>query len=78
MNQFEVVRVVSLRENRPFHPSITNLRAPEVGDIGMILEVYTQPEAAYEVECSDPATGVTKWLEAMYPDEIELLQSEAH
>ncbi len=74
MHQYEVVRVVSLRGNRPFHPSVTNRRAAEVGDIGTILEVYTQPDVAYEVECSDPTTGITTWLEAMYPDEIELLQ----
>ncbi len=78
MNQYEVVRVVSLRGNRPSDSSITKLRTPEVGDIGTILEVYTQPEVAYEVECSDSATGITNWLEAMYPDEIELLQSEAN
>ena len=78
MKQYEVVRVVSLRGNRPFYPSVTNLQVPAEGDIGTILEVYTQPEAAYEEECSDPATGITKWLEAMYPDEIELLQSAAH
>ena len=78
MNQYEVVRVVLLRGNRTFSASVANLRAPEVGDIGTILEVYTQPQAAYEVECSDPATGLTNWLEAMYPDEIELLQSAAH
>lgn len=78
MNQYEVVRVVCLRGNRSFHPSVTNLRAPEVGDIGTILEVYTQPEVAYEVECSDSTTGITNWLEAMYSYEIELVQSEAN
>ena len=77
MHQYEVVRVTSLRGNRTFHPSATNRRIPSVGDIGTILEVYTQPEAAYEVECSDPATGVTIWLEAMYPDEIKVLHDSA-
>jgi hypothetical protein len=75
MHQYEVVRVVFLRPNHSFHLTVTNRCIPEVGDIGTILEIYTQPEVAYEVECSDPATGSTFWLEAMYPDEIELLHS---
>lgn len=74
MNQYEVVRVVSLRGNRNFRASVANLRAPEIGDVGTILEVYTQPEVACEVECSDPGTGISSWLEAMYPEEIEVLQ----
>jgi hypothetical protein len=78
MNQYEVVRVVLLRGNRTFSASVANLRAPEVGDIGTILEVYTQPEVAYEVECSDSGTGRTIWLEAMYPEEIELFQITAN
>lgn len=74
MHQYAVVRVVSVHGNRPFYSSGANQRIPEVGDIGTIVEVYSQPDVAYEVECSDPTTGITLWLEAMYPDEIELIQ----
>jgi hypothetical protein len=45
-----------------------------VGDVGTILEVYETPELAFEVECSDPGSGITIWLEAIYPEELELVQ----
>lgn len=35
-------------------------------DLGR-AQVYAD---AFEVECSDPSTGITIWLEAMYPDEL--------
>jgi hypothetical protein len=48
-----------------------------LGDVGAIVETYESPEPAYEVECCDPATGVTVWLEAMYPDEVEEIPAES-
>jgi hypothetical protein len=64
--------VIAIREKRFAHARVFYRRHPEVGDTGTILEVYSAPELAYEVECSDPADGSTIWLAAMYPDELEL------
>ncbi|OWY27391.1 hypothetical protein [Herbaspirillum robiniae] len=47
-----------------------NLRLPVVGDIAVIIEVYTEPPG-YELECSDDA-GITQWLIAFQPLDIEL------
>jgi hypothetical protein len=47
-----------------------DLRPPMVGDVACIVEVYTDP-AGYELECSD-ANGITQWLIAFAPDEVEL------
>ena len=70
MKQYEVVRVKSICSERfaNRHPDFQ--RHPMVGDVGTILEVYTN---AYEVECSDPNKGITIWLEAMYPEELQTL-----
>ena len=69
-----MVRVITIRASRFMHSHISYARLPVVGDIGTIIEVYTNPESAFEVECSEPDTGITVWLEAMYPDELELVQ----
>lgn len=61
-----------MRDERFMRASPAYQRHPKVGDVGVILEVYTTPEAAFEVECSDPHTGNTIWLEAMFPEELEL------
>jgi hypothetical protein len=66
-----VVRVTAIREDRFAGKQAFHSRLPKLGDTGTILEVYASPEPAYEVECSDPRSGATLWLEAMYPDEIE-------
>jgi hypothetical protein len=71
LRSFVVVRVIAIRENRFADKQAFYSRLPKLGDIGTILEVYARPEPAYEVECSDPSSGATLWLEAMYPDEIE-------
>ena len=73
--QFDVVRVVSIRGNRFENKKVFYQRHPKVGDIGTVVEVYANPTPAYEVECSDPSTGITIWLEAMYAEEIALVLS---
>lgn len=73
--QFDVVRVVCIRGNRFENKKVFYQRHPQVGDSGTVLEVYATPTLAYEVECSDPTTGSTIWLEAMYAEEIELVLS---
>ena len=70
---YAVVRVVAIREDRFAHEKVFYRRHPHVGDVGTVLETYTSPDLAYEVECSDPDSGETIWLDAMYPDEIESL-----
>ena len=71
--QFEVVRVVGFRDNRFETAKAHYQRSPKVGDTGAVLEIYSEPERGFEVECSDPASGQTLWLEAMYPEEIEIV-----
>ena len=67
MKQFDVIKVTSLRNDRFKETGPDWQRAPAIGDVGTILEVYAD---AFEVECSDSSNGNTIWLAAMYPDEI--------
>lgn len=66
MKQLDVVKVTAIRGDRFAGEQLFDKRAPMVGDVGTILEVYAD---AYEVECSD-SDGSTIWVEAMYPDEL--------
>lgn len=68
MKQYDVVRVAAIRGDRFARERPQYQRHPHVGDAGTILEVY---DGAFEVECSEPSTGFTIWLEAMYPDELQ-------
>lgn len=72
--QYDVVRVVAIRDSRFIGAQVFYERLPRIGDIGTILEIYSKPEVGYEVECSEPSTGFTIWLDAMYPDEIEVVE----
>ena len=71
LQPYAEVRVVAIRENRFAGEKVFYRRLPEPGDIGTIVDIYLAPELAYEVECVDPDTAETVWLDAMYPDEIE-------
>jgi hypothetical protein len=71
MKQFDMVKVTAIRDDRFADIEVFDKRAPMVGDVGTILEVYAD---AYEVECSD-SDGSTIWLAAMYPDELESSES---
>ena len=71
--QYQVVRVTAIRDARFDNQAAQFQRHPSVGDVGTVLEVYTNPELGFEVECSDSKTGKTVWLEAMYASEIELV-----
>lgn len=66
MKQFDVVKVIAIRDNRFASDEGFDKRVPLIGDVGTVLEVYAD---AYEVECSD-SDGTTNWLTAMYPDEL--------
>jgi hypothetical protein len=77
LSQYSVVRVSAIREGRFSGPAVHDARHPRLGDIGAVLEIHTTPELAYEVECSDPQTGETLWLNAMFPDELEAIAEQA-
>jgi len=74
IHQFDVVRVKAIRRDRFAETAADYERSPQIGDIGAVLEIYSNPELGFEVECSNPENGFTIWLTAMYPDEIELVQ----
>jgi hypothetical protein len=76
MKPFDVVRVVRLDGDRFSGRTSDYLRLPIEDDIGAIVEELTNPRRAFEVECVDPKTGATAWLEALYPQELELVQSQ--
>lgn len=71
MKQFDVVKAIAVRDNRFASDEGFDKRAPLVGDVGTILEVYAD---AYEVECSD-LDGSTIWLAAMFPDELSSVRT---
>jgi len=70
MKQYDVVRVAAIRGDRFACERPSFQRHPQVGDVGTILEVY---DDAFEVECSERNTGVTIWLEPMFPDELQIV-----
>jgi len=67
--QYDVVRLKGIPSPDKFNAEF-DLRSPVVGDVATIVEVYKNPPG-YELECSD-SEGVTQWLIAWGPDEIEL------
>lgn len=70
LRPFSRVRVTRIRADR-FAGSVDHFkRPPQVGDVGYIVDTFETPEIAYEVECSDIASGETIWMCAMYPDEV--------
>jgi hypothetical protein len=72
---FTVVRVVAIRADRFAGAKIWYRRLPRVGDVGTVIETHVSTAPACEVECSDPETGETIWLEVLHPDEIEPVQA---
>ena len=71
LQPYAEVRIVAIREDRFAGEKVFYRRLPKPGDIGTIVDTYLTPELAYEVECVDPDSGETVWLDAMYPDEVE-------
>lgn len=68
MKQYDIVQVVALRTGRFAQEAPSFQRHPRIGDIGTIVEVYAD---AFEIECCEPSTGVTIWLESMFPEELQ-------
>lgn len=68
--QYDVVKVKGFSTEKHTEADAFNRRASKVGDLATIVEIYTNPPG-YELECSD-SNGVTEWLVAFGPGEIEL------
>ncbi len=67
--QYDTVRVLDILIPEKLKKSEFDLRAPKIGNIAAIVEIYTNPTLAYELECSDQ-DGITQWLIAFGPEEI--------
>ena len=70
MKPYDVVQVIALRDDRFSKSNADYERNPCIGDIGTIIEVYSGPEPAFEIECTG-SNGSTIWLAAMYPEELK-------
>jgi len=70
LKQYDTVKLIGLHVPTPLLADAFNLRQPVIGDVAAIVEVYSNP-SGYELECSD-RNGITQWLMAFRPDDIEL------
>ena len=61
--QYDVVEIVEISDLCGFATDSFSTREPRIGDRATIVEVYSDPEG-FELECSDPKTGITIWLHA--------------
>ncbi|MDC9520303.1 hypothetical protein PSH55_04080 [Pseudoalteromonas sp. Angola-31] len=68
MKQYSVVKVISLNKKFIYSEKSFGSRAPQVGDVGTIVEVY---DGAFDIECCD-VNGVTIWLEIFEPSDGDL------
>lgn len=71
--QYDVVRILEILNTEKINGCDSGIGygSPTVGDIGTIVEVYTDPYLGYDIECSDDE-GTTKWLTIFKPSEIKL------
>ncbi|MEW6023671.1 MAG: hypothetical protein AB1807_16195 [Pseudomonadota bacterium] len=67
---YDVVRIKDLRQPVDFQPDGTSVRAPSVGDVAAVIEVYSNPPG-YELECSGK-DGITIWIWSFAPEDVEL------
>jgi hypothetical protein len=67
---YDVVNIKELRKHIGFQPDGTSVRAPRVGDVAPVIEVYSS-RPGYELECSGK-DGITIWLWAFAPQDVEL------
>jgi uncharacterized protein CbrC (UPF0167 family) len=68
MKEYDVVRVVAIRDGRFSGQQPDFRRHPQIGDVGTIVMDHG---TAFEVECCERSTGITIWLSAMFPDELQ-------
>lgn len=71
--QYDVVRILEILNTEKINGCDSGIGygSPKVGDIGTIVEIYTNPYLGYDIECSDDQ-GMTKWLTVFKPSEIKL------
>jgi len=67
---YDVVTIKKLHRPIDFQPDGTSVRAPIVGDVATIIDLYTNPPG-YELECSGK-DGITIWLHSFAPEDVEL------
>jgi hypothetical protein len=67
---YDMVTIKKLHKPIDFQSDGISVRAPIVGDVAAVIEVYTTPPG-YELECSEK-DGITLWLHAFAPEEVEL------
>lgn len=67
---YDVVRIKELCKPIDFDPDGTSVRAPSLGDVATVIEVYVAPPG-YELECSGK-DGATIWLWSFAPEDVEL------
>jgi Domain of unknown function (DUF4926) len=70
-NQYDVVKIVEIINPAKAVKSEFDFRAPEVGDVATVVEVYSTPCLGYELECSDKE-GITQWLVTFKPSELHV------
>jgi hypothetical protein len=74
LKPYDQVRVIAIRHDRFVGQPVFFKRHPQIGDVAVVVETH-QAGRAFEVECSDPASGETIWLDAMYVDELATCES---
>ena len=70
LEQFDVVKIISIHKENIVSGSAQNMRRPKIGDLATIIEIYQDPKG-YELECVDN-DGNTIWISAFSLTEIEL------
>ena len=70
--QYDVVKIVELLNPAKALKSEFDFRAPKVGDIATIVEIYSTPCLGYELECCNKE-GITQWLVTFEPSEINMV-----
>jgi hypothetical protein len=68
--QYSVVKLKNIKRQFSVDELSFDKRAPKVGDIATIIEIYEKPTLGYELECSDE-NRITEWLFAFSPEEVE-------
>ena len=72
IKQYDIVRVVRIRDGRVRGRKPWFDRQPLVGDVGTVLEVYEDPPG-FEVEGFVDGSHRPLWVECFEPGELELI-----
>jgi len=70
--QYDTVKVIEIINPAKAVKSEFDVRAPKVGDVAAIVEVYSTPHLGYELECCNEE-GITQWLVTFEPSEIHMV-----